>query len=427
MEGNIKLYKEFRDSFNNNYVLEGVYYMTTENLITENNEEVKEEGTMKDVIGNIDESMVNINSGDVVKGKVISVTEDEVLVNIGYMTDGVIAKEEISNQKEINPMDILKVDDEIFVYIMKVNDGEGNVQLSKKRADSLKVWDKLQAILDEDKTLEITINEIVKGGATANVEGIRAFIPASQMSNAYIEDLQEFKGKTLEVKVIELDKETKKLVLSRKAIEKEESEVKGNVVWDSLKKGEKRKGVITRLAKFGAFVDLGGVDGLIHVSELSWKRVTEPSEIVSVGEEVEVTVLDFDREKSRISLGLKAAAGNPWNNISSTYKTNDIVEGTVVRIMDFGAFVQLPSGIDGLVHLSEISEDRIEKVSDVLKVGDVVKVKIGDINEKDRRISLSIKEALDKSYGDLSKYNGEEEQGLTLGDIFKNKFKDFKF
>jgi len=427
MEGNIKLYKEFRDSFNNNYVLEGVYYMTTENLITENNEEVKEEGTMKDVIGNIDESMVNINSGDVVKGKVISVTEDEVLVNIGYMTDGVIAKEEISNEKEINPMDILKVDDEIFVYIMKVNDGEGNVQLSKKRADSLKVWDKLQAILDEDKTLEITINEIVKGGATANVEGIRAFIPASQMSNAYIEDLQEFKGKTLEVKVIELDKETKKLVLSRKAIEKEESEVKGNVVWDSLKKGEKRKGVITRLAKFGAFVDLGGVDGLIHVSELSWKRVTEPSEIVSVGEEVEVTVLDFDREKSRISLGLKAAAGNPWNNISSTYKTNDIVEGTVVRIMDFGAFVQLPSGIDGLVHLSEISEDRIEKVSDVLKVGDVVKVKIGDINEKDRRISLSIKEALDKSYGDLSKYNGEEEQGLTLGDIFKNKFKDFKF
>jgi len=317
------------------------------------------------------------------------------------------------NNEEVTMNDVMGSIEESMVPITS----EDNVE---------ELWGKLQEILDQDKTLEITINEIVKGGATADVEGIRAFIPASQMSSAYIENLQDFKGKTMEVKIIELEKENKKLVLSRKAIEKEENEAKGNLVWDELKKGDMRKGVVTRLAKFGAFVDLGGVDGLIHISELSWKRVQDPSEVVSVGEELEVRVLDLDREKGRISLGLKAAAGNPWNNISSTYKTNDIVEGTVVRIMDFGAFVQLPSGIDGLVHLSEISEDRIEKVSDVLKVGDVVKVKIGDINEKDRRISLSIKEALDKSYGDLSKYNGEE-QGLTLGDIFKNKFKDFKF
>jgi len=403
-------------------------------MTTDNKEEVLmkeavdnvEEVSMKDSMGNIEESMVQINVGDIVKGTVISVNEDEVHVNIGFMSDGVIVKEEISNDKEINSTDSLKIDDEIFVYIMKVNDGEGSVLLSKKRADSVKVWDKLQEVLDANKTLEITINEIVKGGATANVEGIRAFIPASQMSNAYIENLQDFKGKTLEVKIIELEKENKKLVLSRKVIEKEENEAKGNIVWNELKKGDMRKGVVTRLAKFGAFVDLGGVDGLIHISELSWKRVQDPSEVVSVGEELEVNVLDLDREKGRISLGLKKAAGNPWNNISSTYHTNDIVEGTVVRLMEFGAFVQLPSGIDGLVHLSEISEERIEKVSDVLKVGDVVKVKIGDINEKDKRISLSIKEALDKSYGDLSKYNGEE-QGLTLGDIFKNKFKDFKF
>ncbi|MBU3143506.1 30S ribosomal protein S1 [Clostridium sp. CF012] len=330
--------------------------MTTENLTTDNiTEENNEEVTMKDVMGSIDESMVQVNS-----------------------------------------------------------------------EDNVEIWDKLQEILDQNKTLEITINEIVKGGATAEVEGIRAFIPASQMSSAYIENLQDFKGKTMEVKIIELEKENKKLVLSRKVIEKEENEAKGNLVWDELKKGDMKKGVVTRLAKFGAFVDLGGVDGLIHISELSWKRVQDPAEVVSVGQELEVRILDLDREKGRISLGLKAAAGNPWNNISSTYKTNDIVEGTVVRIMEFGAFVQLPSGIDGLVHLSEISEDRIEKVSDVLKVGDVVKVKIGDINEKDKRISLSIKEALDKSYGDLSKYNGEE-QGLTLGDILKDKFKDFKF
>lgn len=391
-------------------------------MTTDNREEV----SMNDMMDKIDESMVHINSGDIVKGTVISVNESEVLVNIGFMTDGIIPKEEISNEKDINPADVVKVDDEIFVYIMKVNDGEGNVLLSKKRADNIKVWDKFQEILDENKAFEVTVSEIVKGGATAYVDGVRAFIPASQMSNAYVENLQDFKGKTLEVKIIELDKENKKVVLSRKVIEKAESEVKKDIVWNELKKGEKRKGVVTRLAKFGAFVDLGGIDGLIHVSDLSWKRVLDPSEVVSVGDEVEVYVLDFDKVKGRISLGLKDVAGNPWNNISSKYHTNDIVEGTVVKLMEFGAFVQLESGIEGLVHLSEISEDRIAKVSDVLKVGDTVKVKIGEINEKDKRISLSIKEAADKGFGDLAKYN-EEEQGVTLGDLWKDKFKDFKF
>ena len=391
-------------------------------MTTDNREEV----SMNDLMDKIDESMVHINSGDIVKGTVISVNESEVLVNIGFMTDGVIPKEEISNEKEINPADIVKVDDEIFVYIIKVNDGEGNVLLSKKRADNVKVWDKFQEILAENKTLEVTVSEIVKGGATAYIDGVRAFIPASQMSNAYVENLQDFKGKTLEVKIIELDKENKKVVLSRKVIEQAESEVKKNIVWNELKKGEKRKGVVTRLAKFGAFVDLGGIDGLIHVSDLSWKRVLDPSEVVAVGDEVEVYVLDFDKVKGRISLGLKDVEGNPWNNISNKYHTNDIVEGTVVKLMEFGAFVQLQAGIEGLVHLSEISEDRIAKVSDVLKVGDVVKVKIGEINEKDKRISLSIKEASDKGFGDLAKYN-EEEQGVTLGDLWKDKFKDFKF
>lgn len=391
-------------------------------MTTDNREEV----SMNDLMDKIDESMVHINSGDIVKGTVISVNESEVLVNIGFMTDGIISKEEISNEKEINPADIVKVDDEIFVYIMKVNDGEGNVLLSKKRADNIKIWDKFQEILAENKTLEVTVSEIVKGGATAYIDGVRAFIPASQMSNAYVENLQDFKGKTLEVKIIELDKDNKKVVLSRKVIEQAESEVKKEIVWNELKKGEKRKGVVTRLAKFGAFVDLGGIDGLIHVSDLSWKRVLDPSEVVSVGDEVEVYVLDFDKVKGRISLGLKDVEGNPWNKISSKYHTNDIVEGTVVKLMEFGAFVQLQAGIEGLVHLSEISEDRISKVSDVLKVGDVVKVKIGEINEKDKRISLSIKEASDKGFGDLAKYN-EEEQGVTLGDLWKDKFKDFKF
>lgn len=404
-------------------------------MTTENNEEVaikdittenKEEVTMGDMMGNADASTVNINSGDVVRGTVLSVNEDEVLVNIGYMTDGVIPKEEVSNEKEIIISDILKIGDEISVYIMKINNGEGNVLLSKKRADGLKIWDEFQEILDGDKTLEVTVSDIVKGGATAYIEGVRAFIPASQISDAYVENLEDFKGKTLEVKIIELDKENKNIVLSRRVIEKAENEVKRDLIWNELKKGEKRKGIITRLAKFGAFVDLGGIDGLIHVSQLSWKRVQEPSEVVSVGDEVEVDVLDFDKEKGRISLGLKGAEGNPWNNITSNYKPGAIVEGTVVKLMDFGAFVQLESGVEGLVHLSEISEERIAKVSDVLKVGEVVKVKIGEINEKDRRISLSIKEAA-RGNEDFSQYKQEEQGGVTLGDILGDKFKNFKF
>ncbi|HEY8890055.1 MAG TPA: 30S ribosomal protein S1 [Clostridium sp.] len=383
-----------------------------------------EEVTMKDVMA--DETAVHINSGDIVLGTVLSVTEEEVTVNIGYMADGVISKEEISNEKNVNPVDIVKVGDEISVYIMKINNGEGNVLLSKKRADSLKVWDKFQEILDANKTLEVTVSDIVKGGATAYIEGIRAFIPASQMSNSYIENLEDFKGKTLEVKIIELDKENKNIVLSRRVIEKAENEVKRDIIWNELKKGEKRKGVVTRLAKFGAFVDLGGIDGLIHVSQLSWKRVQDPSEVVSVGEEVEVKVLDFDKEKGRISLGLKNEEESPWSTITTNYKSGSIVEGTVVKLMDFGAFVQLESGIEGLVHLSEISEERIAKVSDVLKVGQVVKVKIGEINEKDRRISLSIKEAA-RGNEDFSDYKQEEQGGITLGDLLGDKLKNFKF
>ncbi|WP_253205560.1 30S ribosomal protein S1 [Clostridium estertheticum] len=387
--------------------------------------DIKEEVTMKDAMENTAEAMV-INSGDVVLGTVLSVSEEEVLVNIGYMTDGVITKEELSNDKEANITDLVKVGDQISVYIIKVNNGEGNVLLSKKRADGLKIWDEFQEILDANKTLEVTVSDIVKGGATAYIEGVRAFIPASQISDSYIENLEDYKGKTLVVKIIELDKENKNIVLSRRVIEKEENAVKRDQIWNELKKGEKRKGVVTRLAKFGAFVDLGGIDGLIHVSQLSWKRVQEPSEVVAVGDEVEVTVLDFDKEKGRISLGLKSEQGNPWNNITSNYKPGAIVEGTVVKLMDFGAFVQLESGVEGLVHLSEISEERIAKVSDVLKVGEVVKVKIGEINEKDRRISLSIREAA-RGNEDFSDYKQEEESGLTLGDILGDKLKNYKF
>jgi small subunit ribosomal protein S1 len=385
-----------------------------------------EKGSMMDLMKALDESIKVIHEGDIVKGTVISVNDKEVLVNIGYMSDGIISKENLTADLSVNPTDIVKVGDEISTYILQVNDGEGNVALSKLLADSLGVWDEFEAALSNGTTIDVKISEIVKGGAVANVKGVRAFIPASQLAYAYVENTNDFLGKTLTVKVIELDRDKKKVVLSRKEIEKVEAEAKKELLWSSLKKGEKRSGVVTRLAKFGAFVDLGGVDGLIHINDLSWKRVLNPSEVVSIGDAVEVYVLDFDKSKGRISLGLKDVAENPWNAVSEKYKPGSVLEGTVRRLLDFGAFVEIEAGVDGLVHISEISEERIAKPSDVLNIGDKVTVKVIEVNSKDNRISLSIKDAVSKPQEDYSEFN-DTNDSVTLGDLFKDKLKDFKF
>lgn len=384
-----------------------------------------EANTMNDMMNNIEESMKKIHSGDVVKGKVISVTDDEVLVNIGYISDGIITKSELSSEN-INPNELVKPEDEIYVYIVKVNDGEGNVVLSKKKADAIKAWDELAEIEEKNETLKVVIKEAVKGGVIAYIKGIRAFIPASHLSVKFIEKLDEFVGKELEVKMIEFDKEKNKVVLSRKVIEKEELEVKKEEVWNSLVKGQKREGVVRRLAKFGAFVDLGGVDGLVHLTELSWSRIKHPSEVVSEGDKVEVYVLDFDKESGKISLGLKDVKKNPWNVVSEKFNIEDVVEGKIVKVLNFGAFVEIAPGVEGLVHISQIAEERVNDPNDKLSVGDVVKVKILSIDNNKQKISLSIKEAIEKPVIDYSIYNDKEEP-VTLGDLFKDKFKDLKF
>ena len=387
-----------------------------------------EEGSMEDFMAALEGSMKRIHAGDIVKGTVISATNDSVFVNIGYMADGVITKEELSHDEAINPKDIVKPGDEIFVYILEVNDGEGNVALSKIKAEEHKVWDEFEESLNEGKTLEVKVNEAVKGGVTANIKGVRAFIPASQLSLKYVENLNDFVGKLLTVKVVELDKDKKKVVLSRKEVEKAEAEAKKDEVWESLKKGEKRTGVVTRLAKFGAFVDLGGVDGLIHLSDLSWKRVLDPAEVVSVGDRVEVYVIDFDKAKGRISLGLKEVASNPWNSVSDKFKVNDIVQGSVVRLTDFGAFIEVEAGIEGLVRNSEIAEERVAKASNVLNIGDKVKAKILEIDAKNQKMSLSIREAKNtQEREEIKDFLGDKSEGVTLGDLLKDKFKNFKF
>ena len=385
-----------------------------------------QDNSMNDLMNELSTPIMVIHEGDILKGSILSVNDSQILVNIGYICDGIVTKEQFSSDPDVNLKDSVNPGDEIQVYVLSVNDGEGNVALSKKLADGQIVWDEFQAALTNDTTIDVKVSEIVKGGAVAQVKGVRAFIPASHLAYAYVENTNEFLGKTLTVKVIELDKENKKVILSRKEVEKVAAEAQRKEVWASLKKGEKRSGVITRLAKFGAFVDLGGVDGLIHISDLSWKRVADPSEVVTVGDTVEVYVLDFDAAKGRISLGLKEVSDNPWNSVATKYKSGDIVEGILARFMDFGVFVELEAGMDGLVHISEISEDRISKPSDVLTLGDKVKVKVLEVNDKSQKISLSIKDANPRAHEDFSQFNNKSDS-LTLGDLLKDKFKNFKY
>lgn len=379
--------------------------------------------SMKDMMSEIERSMKRIKEGDIVKGKVISVTNDEVLVNIGYMSDGIIPRNEVSNE-EINLKEVIKPDDEIYVSILKLNDGEGNVLLSKKSADVIKSWNNLEDTFKNKDTFNIRTKEVVKGGLIGYISGIRCFIPASQLSMNYVEDLNLYNNKELEVRLIEFDKHKGKVVASAKEVQMEEREQQKKELLNSLQKGEKRTGKVVKLVKFGAFVDLGGIQGLIHLSDLSWKRVNDPSQVVSVGDTVEVYVLDFDKEKERISLGLKDIKSDPWNEVLNRLKAGDIVEGTVVKFMDFGAFVEILDGVEGLVHISEISDDRILKPSDVLKIGDTVKVKVLEISSEDKRISLSIKSASTNMEEDLEKYNDKSE-GFTLGDMFKDKLKEW--
>lgn len=384
-----------------------------------------EDLSMSDFMDNVDASMKRIHEGDVLKGKVIAVTDNKVLVNIGYISDGIIEREEICDSPEISPRDLVKVNDEIYAYVMVVND-EGTVLLSKKKAEAVKIWDDFEESLEKGTPMEIKISEVVNGGVISFVSGVRAFIPASQLSTRYVENLKDFVGKQVKAKVVELDRDKEKVVFSVKELEKEENEKKREKLLKTIKKGDIIKGVVSRLAKFGAFVDLGGIDGLIHISELSWKRVNDPSEVVEVGDEVEVYVLNVDSVNNRIALGLRNVNENPWKNISSNYKVDTVLDGTVVKLTDFGAFVEIGPGVEGLVHISQISEEHIARPSSVLSVGDVVKVKILEIKENEQRISLSIKDAIEGSNEGLEAYN-EVDNGTTIGDLLKDKLSGLKF
>jgi small subunit ribosomal protein S1 len=388
-------------------------------MTTEQNENL----SMEEMMNQYD--LKSIHKGDLIKGKVIKVTDEEAFVNIGYFADGIITKEEISEDKEVKPSDILKVDDEIYVMVLSRDNGEGNVLLSKKKADAIKVWEKLNEAKENTSEISVTLKEVVKGGLVGYFQGVRVFMPASQCAGRRIEDLNELVGTTLEVRIIELDESKNKVVVSRRVIEEEIREKEVKALWASLKKGEKRKGKVTKLAKFGAFVNIGGLEGLVHNSDLSWKRVNDPSEIVSVGDEVEVFVQDFDPAKGRISLALKEVNKNPWELLNGKYKVNDVITAKVVKFVNFGAFVEVEPGVEGLVHIAEISDENIAKASDVLKIGQEVRVKVLNVDEANHKMSLSIKDAQESSKEYLQ-YNDKDDDA-TLGDIFKDALAGFKF
>jgi len=337
-------------------------------------------------------SIVTLRNGDIVKGKIIGYNNTEIYVDLGYKSDGIIPVEEYTDDPDFRPETTVKVGDEIEVFVVRVNDGEGNVMLSKKKVDSIRSIDIIEEAFENQTELTGKVVEITNGGVVASVKGVRVFIPASQISERYVKDLNEYLKQTITFKIIEFNKQKKKIIGSRRAVLALDRERTENAFWSEIETGKKYEGVVKSLMDFGAFVDIGGVDGLVHVSELSWTKVKHPSEILKVGDKVQVTVLDFDREKKRVSLSMKKDEDNPWFNASEKYKVGDVVKGIVVRLVPFGAFIELEKGLDGLVHISQISNARLAKPGDVLKIGQEVEAKIVEVNIEAKKINLSIKE-----------------------------------
>ncbi|MGN0784493.1 MAG: bifunctional 4-hydroxy-3-methylbut-2-enyl diphosphate reductase/30S ribosomal protein S1 [Candidatus Aphodomorpha sp.] len=342
-----------------------------------------------------EKTLTRIRNGQIITGTVLQIVDGEVYVNVGYKSDGIIPKNEFSNDADADPSELLNVGDSIEVEVLKVNDGEGNVLLSRKNVESKKLWDEMMAEAENsDKVFDAVGKEVVKGGIIADIDGIRAFVPASQVSTKYIENLSEYVGKPMRLKVLETDKQRKRIVASQKQVLLAEAAANRRAKWESLVVGSKVKGVVRRITDFGAFVDIGGIDGLVHVTDAAWGRVKHPSDVLSIGQEIEVLILNVDVEKERVSLGYKQLQPKPWTLADQKYPVGSIVEGKVVRIVPFGAFVALESTIDGLIHISQVGVRRIAKVEDEIKVGDIVRCKVLDVNTEAKRISLSRREAI---------------------------------
>jgi len=343
----------------------------------------------------LEQSIKTLNTGDKVLGTVTGIGNTEVQVDLGTKHAGYIPYDEVSTDPSVKPEDILKVGDEIEVFVVRVNDQEGTVQLSKKKLDGLKVWDDMAAYAEEKTTIEGVITEENKGGLVATHKGIRIFIPASQSGIAKGGDMTGMVGKTVQLKVTEVNRPRRRVIGSIRAVSSEARKAAQEKIWAEIENGKQYHGTVKSLTSYGAFVDIGGVDGMVHVSELSWNRIKNPAEVVKVGDEIDVYVISFDPDKKKISLGYKTAEMNPWNQFMTKYQIGDVVDAKVVKLMTFGAFAEILPGVDGLIHISQIADKRIGKPEDVLSEGQNVTVKITDVDAENKRISLSIRALLE--------------------------------
>ncbi len=342
------------------------------------------------IVPNYAATMVSFDEGDVVNGKVVRIDKDEVLVDIGYKAEGVIPSNELSIRKSVDPAEEVELGEEIDALVLTKEDAEGRLILSKKRARFEKAWRRIEVAADSGEPVEGSVIEVVKGGLILDL-GVRGFLPASLVDIRRVHNLDEFMGQTLECKVIELNRSRNNVVLSRRAVLEEERKEVREQILGRLEPGQVVEGKISNIVDFGAFVDLDGIDGLIHISELSWSHVNHPSEVVAIGDTVRIKVLDIDRDRQRISLGLKQTQEDPWQRVISTHRSGDVLEGQVTKVVAFGAFVEILPGVEGLVHISELADHHVENPSEVVEPGASLNVKILEIDEERRRLSLSIK------------------------------------
>jgi small subunit ribosomal protein S1 len=342
------------------------------------------------LIPNYDATLVSFSEGDVVTGKVVRIDKDEVLVDIGYKSEGVIPQNELSIRRSIDPAEEVSLGEEVDALVLTKEDQDGRLILSKKRARFERAWRRIEGAAESGEPVEGTVIEVVKGGLIIDL-GVRGFLPASLVDIRRVQNLDEFMGEKIECKVIELNRSRNNVVLSRRAVLEEERKEARQQILDRLQRGEVVTGTISNIVDFGAFVDLDGIDGLIHISELSWGHVNHPSEVLSIGDEVSVKVLDIDRDRQRISLGLKQTQEDPWERVVRTYNVGDVLEGKVTKVVSFGAFVEIMEGVEGLVHISELAQHHVENPREVVEPEDEAKVKILEIDEERRRLSLSLK------------------------------------
>src|SRR2546426_2662454 len=382
-------------------------------------------GTAEDFLAAVDATIKYFNDGDLVEGTVVKVDRDEVLLDIGYKTEGVIPSRELSIKHDVDPGDVVSVGDLVEALVLTKEDKEGRLILSKKRAQYERAWGTIEAIKDRDGVVSGPVIEVVKGGLIIDI-GLRGFLPASLVELRRVRDLAPYVGRSLEAKIIELDKNRNNVVLSRRAWLEETQKEQREEFLENLKQGEVRRGTVSSVVNFGAFVDLGGMDGLVHVSELSWKHVDHPSTVVQVGDEVEVQVLDVDLDRERISLSLKATQQDPWQEFANGHQVGELVYGRVTKLVPFGAFVQVGEGIEGLVHISEMAVHHVEAPEQVVPPGEELWVKIIDIDLDRRRISLSIKQAAEGGVvaAEYQEHYGEhayDEHGNYIGPAFEEE------